>query len=191
MSVFIPKMLLVAMFLNESGIWCALTHSPPATIKVAPLKTYINPKEAMIGKIPILETNNPKNNPQIIPTIIPNKTANTGFNPGNAPTVSAAIIPDSASVAPIDKSIPLVNNTIIIPIAKIANIAVFVNKSFKLLNVKNCEFNIWIIIDNMIINPSKPNSLYLATFNRKLFSFACDLEDITYTPYISLSNGYL
>jgi len=63
-----------------------------------------------------------------------------GWKFGNWFTVIADIIPAKAIVEPIDKSIPLITITIIIPTAKIERIAVLIKRVLILALAQNlCE----------------------------------------------------
>jgi hypothetical protein len=85
-------------------------------------------------------TRMPFSMPIIVPIAIPSAKHRSGGISGNRATVKAETIPEKAIIAPIDKSIPLVISTSIIPTARIPRMDVLVSKEVIFERERNAGF---------------------------------------------------
>jgi hypothetical protein len=146
------------------------THPFPATNgKSKPPDYFIIPSVAIIGSTPVLEIRKPMITPLIRPTDVPSSITTSGCKPGKELTVIDEIIPDRASVAPIERSMPLVIMTNIIPTLNILRMAVFVTKSLMFSSVKKLLLFNCTIMERTMMKVSKPSSRNFAILAPNVF----------------------
>ena len=115
----------------------------------------------------------------------------TGGRSGKAPTVKAVIIPDSASVAPIDRSMPRVTMTSIIPTESMPSMAVFVKRSLMFSSVRKLGLHSCTTTESRIINPSSPSSRNLAILMPLPRRSQCFVSHPYVSPHVCLFGRFL